>query len=446
MIVCGPRPCQASGPVRLGPPAFRAIPTRVSSVAPAAAALAAPHAFAEILREAPYRRLWLSGLCINGARWMDLVLLGWLAFQLTDSPFMVAVAAFARSAPMMLLGPFTGLVADRMHRGRVLVFTQVLGLATGLALAAVFAAGRGSFWPMVGLEVLFGVLWALDFPARRTALYALVGPRRVATAVSLETVSMQVAKMIGPVLAGIGLARLGPAPCYLAVAALYAIGLLVFIGLPARIGGPTGRDTASVVSSLGAGFSYAWREPTVRAVLIITVLMNVLFFPYQHMLPVFAREVLRVGPEWLGALVAADGLGALLGALAIASRGGFLPHGRLFALSVLVAPFLLLAFTSLRWPWACLPVLVVIGAAESGFAAMQSTLVLLSAPGSEPGAGHGHPVGLHRHPARRHPLDRLPGHRHRRAGRDGDQRGGRAHRHAPGGLAAGPAAARLTRY
>jgi MFS family permease len=361
----------------------------VSSVAPAAAARAAPHAFAEILRESPYRRLWLSGLCVNGARWMDLVLLGWLAFQLTDSPFMVAVAAFARSAPMMLLGPFTGLVADRMHRGRVLVFTQALGLATGLALATVFAAGWGGFWPMVGLEVLFGVLWALDFPARRTALYALVGPRRVATAVSLETVSMQVAKMIGPVLAGVGLARLGPAPCYVAVAVLYAVGLLVFIGVPARIGGPTGRDTASVAASLGAGFREAWHEPTVRAVLIITVLMNVLFFPYQHMLPVFAREVLRVGPEWLGALVAADGLGALLGALAIASRRGFLPHRRLFALSVLVAPFLLLAFSSLRWPWAGLPALVAIGAAESGFAAMQSTLVLLSAPEASRGRAMG---------------------------------------------------------
>ncbi|MGH7349184.1 MAG: MFS transporter, partial [Candidatus Rokuibacteriota bacterium] len=150
----------------------------MSRVAPPAAAGAAPYAFAEVLREASYRRLWLSGLCVNGARWMDLVLLGWLAFQLTDSPFMVAVAAFARSAPMMLLGPFTGLVADRMHRGRVLLFTQSLGLATGLALAAVFASGRGGFWPMVGLEVLFGVLWAIDFPARRTALYALVGPRR----------------------------------------------------------------------------------------------------------------------------------------------------------------------------------------------------------------------------------------------------------------------------
>jgi MFS family permease len=361
----------------------------VSSVAPPAAGPPARYAFAEILREAPYRRLWLSGLCVNGARWMDMVLLGWLAFQLTDSPFMVAVAAFARSAPLMLLGPFAGLVADRMHRGRVLVFTQAMGLVTGLALAGLFWAGWGRFWPMVGLEVLFGVLWAIDFPARRTALYALVGPRRVAGAVSLETVSMQVAKMIGPVLAGVGLARFGPAPCFAAVAALYALGLLIFIGLPARIGGPSGRDTASVVSSLGAGFREAWREPTVRAVLIITVLMNVLFFPYQHMLPVFARDVLGVGPEWLGALIGADGLGALLGALAIASRRGFLPHGRLFAVSVLIAPFLLLAFTGLRWPWACLAVLVVIGAAESGFAAMQSTLVLLSAPAESRGRAMG---------------------------------------------------------
>ena len=173
------------------------------------------------------------------------------------------------------------------------------------------------------------------------------------------------------------------------MAALYAIGLLVFVGLPGRIGGPSGRDVTSVVASLGAGFREAWREPTVRAVLLITVMMNVLFFPYQHMLPVFARHVLAVGPEWLGGLVAADGLGALLGALAIAGRRGFLPHGRIFGVAVLTAPFLLLGFTSLRWPWACLPVLVLIGACESAFAAMQSTLVLLQAPEASRGRAMG---------------------------------------------------------
>jgi len=160
------------------------------------------------------------------------------------------------------------------------------------------------------------------------------------------------------------------------VAALYAVGLLVFVGLPGRIGGPSGRDVTSVVASLGAGFREAWREPTVRAVLLITVMMNVLFFPYQHMLPVFARHVLSVGPEWLGGLVAADGLGALLGALAIAGRRGF-PAARAHLRSG--GPDTRRSCCSAsRAPLAVgLPcVLVLIGACESAFAAMQSTLVL----------------------------------------------------------------------
>jgi MFS family permease len=355
-------------------------PYRVSSVAPPVAVAAARSAIFGILRAAPYRRLWLSGLCVNMARWIDLVVLGWLAFQLTDSPFLVAFAAFARSAPMMVLGPFAGVVADRVHRGRVLLATQSLGLATALALAIVFATGRGGYWPLVGLEIFFGALWALDFPARRTSLYALVGPGRVPSAISLETVSMQVAKMTGPVMAGVGLARFGPVACFGAVAILYATGLLVSLGLPARIGGPARPSGASVAATLGAGFRAAWTEPTVRAVLLITVLMNTLVFPYQPMLPVFARRVLGAGPEWLGALVAAEGLGALLGALAIASRHGFIPHRRLFAGAVLVSPLLLLAFAGSRWRGLCLALLLVIGVLESCFSAMQSTLVLLAAP------------------------------------------------------------------
>jgi MFS family permease len=356
------------------------VPDRLSVARPA---------FTEILRESAYRRLWVSGLCVNTARWMDLVVLGWLALQLTGSPFMVGLAAFARSAPMMVFGPFAGIVADRIHRGRVLLFTQSLGVATGLALTLLFVTGHGAYWPLVGLEVTFGVLWALDFPARRTALYSLVGAGRVATAISFETVSMQIAKMMGPVLAGIGLARLGPAACFGAMAAVYAIGLAVSLGLGSRVGSVTPRAPASVTASVGAGVRAAWQEPTVRVVLLITVLMNVLVFPYQHMLVVFSRDVLHAGPEWLGALVAADGLGSLVGALVIASRRGFVAHRRLFVAAVLTAPLLLMAFTGARSRWLCVALLVVIGVAESGFATMQSTLVLLSAPEERRGGAMG---------------------------------------------------------
>lgn len=333
-----------------------------------------------VFREPSYRRLWASGLCMSVARWMDLVTLGWLALQLTGSPFMVGLAAFARAAPLMVVGPFTGIVADRVPRGRILFVAQSTGGLTALALATIFAAGWGGYWPLVALEVVFGLMWALDFPARRTALYALLGASRVAQAVSLETVSMQLAKMLGPLAAGVCLARLGPAACFALMAVVYGVGLAFSSGLGGRLGGPDPAAPASIAASMRAGLQAAWSSRTVRAVLLVTIAMNTLFFPYQHMLPVFARDVLDLGPTGLGALVAADGAGALLGALAIASRRGQLSHRMLFGGAVMVAPVLLVGLSGSRWLPACVALLVVMGVAESSFAAMQSTLVLLAAP------------------------------------------------------------------
>ncbi len=349
-------------------------------IASTAGSVAGRPTMVDVFRVPAYRRLWASGLCINVARSMDLLTLGWLALQLTGSPFMVGLAAFARAAPLMVVGPFTGIVADRVPRGRILLVAQSTGVVTALGLAAIFWSGRGGYGPLVALEVVFGLVWALDFPARRTALYALLGASRVAQAVSLETVSMQLAKMLGPLAAGLCLARLSPAVCYALMAAVYAVGLVASSGLARRLGGPGGGPTVSVAASMRAGLTAAWSSPTVRAVLLVTIAMNTLFFPYQHMLPVFARDVLAVGPAALGALVAADGCGALVGALAIASRHGRLAHRALFGSAVLVAPLLLVALSGTRWLPVCAALLVLMGAAESSFAAMQSTLVLLAAP------------------------------------------------------------------
>jgi len=335
---------------------------------------------AEILHEPSYRRLWASGLCMSVARWMDLVTLGWLSFQLTGSPFMVGLAAFARSAPMMFVGPFAGIVADRVPRGRVLVISQTTGLLAAALLAVVFATGHGGYWVLLALEFVFGVVWALDFPARRTALYAVLGAPRVAQAVSLETVSMQIAKMVGPLAAGFCLARAGPMASFATMGAIYLVGLVASGPLGARLGGPSGGPTTSLAATMRAGLSAAWTSPTVRAVLLVTVAMNTLFFPYQHMLPVFAREVLALGPVGLGSLVAADGCGALLGALLIAARRGGLGHRTMFGAASLAGPLLLVALSGSRRVVLCAALLFVMGLAESAYAAMQSTLVLLSAP------------------------------------------------------------------
>ena len=334
----------------------------------------------EVFRDAGYRRLWVSGCAIYVARWMDLVILGWLALDLTGSPFMVAVAAFARTAPMMIVGPFAGIVADHVAPGRVLAVTQLGALATALVLTVLFGVGAGSYWPFVALETVVGVLWALDFSARRTAIFALLGPGRVAQAISLETVSMQLAKMAGPLLAGACLVRLGPTAAFAMVAALYALGAASAFALRRRIPRPAARGPVDVAASLRAGLHAAWTSPVIRAVLLATIAMNVLVFPYQHMLSVFVRDVLAGGAGILGLLVAAEGLGSLVGALFMAAQRAHLPHARVFAAAILATPAILVAFSLSSWLWLCLILLVVIGVAESGFAAMQTTLVLLSAP------------------------------------------------------------------
>src|ERR1700752_2118020 len=263
-----------------------------------------------LLRDPAYRRLWVSGLCSNMARWMDLVTVSWIALQMTGSPFMVAVAAFARSAPMMVLGPFAGIVADRVSRAHLLLVTQAGGAVIALSLLAMFSLDAAAYWPLVALEGGFGILRSLDFPARRSALFSILGASRVAQAVSLETVSMQIAKMVGPVVAGACLASLGPAACYAVMAAAFAVGLAAALGLRRRVEELPAAHPAPIFATLASGLAAAWASPIARAVLLITIAMNVLLFPYQQLMSVFAQDVLAGGPRPPRLLVAPPGVGA----------------------------------------------------------------------------------------------------------------------------------------
>ena len=342
------------------------------------------------LRDERYRLLWVTGLCANAARWMDVVVLGWLALTLTDSPLMVGVAAFCRAAPMMALGPFAGVLADRLPRVRVMSAVQMLNIAAALVLGLLFGTGLAGFGALVSIEAILGVAWVLDFPSRRTVLFVVAGRDRLTAAVSLETMSMQAAKMIGPLLGGLLLARAGPAACYVAFAALSAGAFVATRRLGRRISLPGSPGVEPVLESLQDGLREARRHPAVLGVLVVTVLMNTLVFPYQQMLPVFARDVLRVGPVPLGLLVAVQGLGALVSSALIGWRGGEIGHGRLFAGSAFTGALLLLAFAASPWYALSLALQFAIGLTDSGFGTMQSAIVLLAAPER----AHGRVMGI----------------------------------------------------
>jgi MFS family permease len=334
----------------------------------------------DALHDAHFRRLWLAGLCVNVGRWLDFLVLGWLVLDLTGSPFMVGVAAFCRFAPMIVLGLFTGLLIDRVPRGRLLVGVQTVNLTVTVLLAVLFATGHGSLWWLIGLETLLGVAWAIDFPSRRTALFTLVGPKRVTNAVSLESVSMQGTKIVGPVLGGVLLARLGPVACYLVLSALYLGAVLLTLSLARQASLPSApRSNESILAGLATGFQEARWQPAIFGVLVITIVMNGLVFPYQQILPVFARDVLDVGPELLGVLVAAGGIGTLIGALWTAGQRDFVAHRQVFVAGSMLAGLMVVVQSFSPGYLVSLPIQFAIGIAESGFGTMQSTIVLLAA-------------------------------------------------------------------
>ena len=236
----------------------------------------------EPLRDGRYRLLWLTGLSSNTARWMDLVVLGWLALSFTDSALMVGVAAFCRAVPMMAFGPFAGVLADRLPRVSVMSAVQVLNVVASSALAILFATGLASFSILVTIQIVLGVAWVLDFPSRRTVLFAVAGRDRLTAAVSLETMSMQTAKMIGPLAGGVLLARLGPAACYIAFSVLSLGALLATRRLAQRVTLPGSAGGEAVLDSLLGGIREVRGQPAVLAVLAVTVLMNSLVFPISR--------------------------------------------------------------------------------------------------------------------------------------------------------------------
>ncbi|MFN8524857.1 MAG: MFS transporter [Chloroflexota bacterium] len=327
-----------------------------------------------------YRVLWTAGLCVNTARWMSFVVLGWLVFDMTGSPEWVAVAAFCRNAPMMLVGPIAGIVADRVPRGKLLIVTQCLYLAAASTLAFSFWVGGAQLPILIGLEGLLGIAWAFDFPARRTVLYTVVGRQRLSNAFSLETMSMQGTKIVGPVIAGTLLGLGGALGCYGLMAVFYACSLGLMVLLASRTALPPTGSSESILASLASGIRESRLHPTIMGVLVVTAFANLLAFPYQQLLPVLAREVLHVGPELLGLLVAADGAGALILALAVGSRRGFNRQRELFAGGAICVAVLIIGMATSPWYGLTLAIQFVVGMAECGFGSMQSVLVLLCAP------------------------------------------------------------------
>jgi MFS family permease len=323
-------------------------------------------------------RIWAGSMFWYSARWMDLFVLQWQVLVLTDSAFQVTLIGFYRMVPMFFFGLLTGLVADHVDRRKVLLCTQLWNAAVSASIGVLALTGQLALWHLAILVTALGFSWAVDMPSRRSAVYDMMGPRGVVNAMALDHLGMDGAKMIGPLLGGLLWPVIGAGGCLLILAVGYLVNFCIYLGLPPF---PPVRSAGStpVLRNLVEGFAYVIRNPVILAVLAITAVMNLLGFPYQNMVPVVAKKVLDLGPQLTGLLLAADGFGAMVAAIIIASRRDVMHKGRVFALGSLCTMVGVFAFSFSRSYLLSFALLFVAGCGMACFATLQSSLILLSA-------------------------------------------------------------------
>ena len=326
-----------------------------------------------------FRNLWLSSSLFFSGFWAQTVVLAWLAFDLTNSEFAVAAFTAARFVPL-LTGPLGGIVADRTDRPRVLRASIAVALAIGVAVAALASFGEIAYWQVVVAGLLIGSMQAPLQPVRFTLIMDLVGRELVSSANALNMAALFGSRIVAPAIAGWVIGAAGADVALWFSAAWYVPAWLFLLPLRESVV-QQATGGARVFTDLLDGFRVAVQHREVRAVLLASVAANVFAWPIvQGFLPVFAEQVLEVGAGGLGLLVAANGLGSLVGALSIAAMGDFPLKGRLFLAATALFGLTLSAFALTDVMPVGIGLIFLAGLASAGFGVLQSTLMLLLSP------------------------------------------------------------------
>jgi MFS family permease len=288
-----------------------------------------------------------QGISLIGT-WMQYIAMSWLVYKMTNSAFMLGIVGFSSQIPTFILAPFTGVLADRHNRHRILVVTQTLAMLQAFILAFLTLTGHIAVWHIIALGVFLGCVNSLDIPARHAFILEMVEEKEIlGNAIALNSMMFNMARLIGPSIAGILIAVTGEGVCFLinAVSYIAVIASLLAMKMPKRDNEK--KETGyNMLKDLREGFNYAFGFAPIRAILFLLGIISLMGMAYAVLMPVFARDVLGGGPHTLGFLMGAVGVGSLAGTIYLASRKDIITLGRMlpvaagiFGLSVVIFSF-----------------------------------------------------------------------------------------------------------
>jgi MFS family permease len=331
------------------------------------------------LGQRDYRVYFIGTLVGQTGTWMQTVTQAWLVLQLTNSPFLLGLTSTLQFGPILLFSLFTGVLADRVTRRTLLFITQSVQCALALTLGLLAWSGHARYWHVLVVAVMWGIMSAIDQPARLSLVMELAGRANVASAVGLNSAAFNGARIIGPSIAGILIARVGLSPGFFlnAIAFVFAITMLALIPGRRPVPRVAGRTFGGDILE---GLRYSLQTPAVRFIMGLQIILSFCVFNFSVYVPLLARDRLGMGAEGFGLLMACLGVGALsaglsLGALSVtALRPGTIAIALAVALGGLVG----LAFTC--WFGLAAGLLAVTGFAGTMVMAGCNTSLQLGAP------------------------------------------------------------------
>ena len=301
------------------------------------------------LRHPNYQLFFAGQLISLIGTWMDQVAESWLVYRLTGSALLLGTVAFASQIPVFLLAPIGGALADRADRRRILVATQSSMMLLTFVLAWLTLSHRVQIWHIVTLAALTGIVNALDLPARQAFVVDMVSRADLVNAIALNSSMFNGARIIGPAVAGIVVAAIGEGWCFFANGVSF---IAVILGLLLmRMERPRRSIEGSPLENIVEGFRFVATTGPIRALMLLLSLVSFTAMPYAVLMPLFADQILHGGPKALGLLMGCSGVGALCGALVLATRKTV--HGLGTWVAVSCAGFgvalSLFAFSRLMW-------------------------------------------------------------------------------------------------
>jgi predicted MFS family arabinose efflux permease len=309
---------------------------------------------------------------------MQMVAQGWLIYDLTDSPTWLGIVSFARGLPMLLLALVAGVIVDRFDRRVVLITAQGLTALIAVILSVLIYTELVQPWHVAVCAFFAGCLFVLIIPSRQALVSATVPRGLLGPAIALMSTGQNSGRVLGPALAGVLIAVVGVAMSFAVQAAGFVLALLCAVMLGPQPPAAASRKI-SAFQSLLEGVRYVWQDPTVLALTLLQAIPAFLIMPYTQLLPIFARDILHTGPDGLGLLMMANGIGSVLGAVVIV----LLPLRRqgLFLFTSLASFGLLLPlFAASTWLVLSIGIMGLLGVAQAIYLASNTTLVQLAAP------------------------------------------------------------------